>query len=87
MSPDKIRGLKMNAQLVNQKVCIKQNGSFTDCRVKVWRHADGTIVLDDGQHRFVQRPMRRQLPFFTDALFALLGEVTKLLSVRKIVLR
>lgn len=77
----------MNATLVNQKVCIKQNGSFTDCRVKVWRHADGTIVLEDGKRRFVQRPTRRQLPFSTSLIYSLLSEITGLLFRGKAALR
>jgi hypothetical protein len=77
----------MNAQLVNQKVCIKQNGSFTDCRVKVWRHADGTIVLDDGKRRFVQRPMRRQSPFFTSLICSISSQITGVLFGHKAALR
>ena len=79
----------MKSQPVNQKVCIKQNGSFTDCCVKVWRHADGTIVLDDGKHRFVQRPTRHQSPVFKALIYfySIISQVTRALFSDKAALK
>jgi hypothetical protein len=70
----------MKVQVTDQRVCIKHKGQCSTRRVQIWRFADGTIVLNDGVQRVVQRPRASRVIVSFKAFDALLSNIWRRFS-------